>query len=80
LCGKHHTDIDRQYLTSVRGIWYSGANRTKGNEMDEFEFFMDEDEYAIEEEYEFEQFIDHDSGYEQDEQSYYAEAMLAYYD
>ena len=48
--------------------------------MDEFEFFMDEDEYAIEEEYEFEQFIDHDSGYEQDEQSYYAEAMLAYYD
>ena len=30
--------------------------------MDEFDFFMDEDEYAIEEEYEFEQFIDHDSG------------------
>lgn len=48
--------------------------------MDEFDFFMDEDEYAIEEEYEFESFIDHDSGYEQDEQSYYAEAMLAYYD
>ena len=48
--------------------------------MDEFDLFMDEDEYAIEEEYEFEQFIDHDSGFEQDQDSYYAEAMLAYYD
>lgn len=48
--------------------------------MDEYDFFMDEDEYAIEEEYEFEQFIDHDSGFEQDQDSYYAEAMLAYYD
>ena len=57
-----------------------GVPTTKGTKMDEFDFFMDEDEYAIEEEYEFEQFIDHDSGYEQDEQSYYAEAMLAYYD
>jgi hypothetical protein len=56
------------------------STTTTGAKMDEFDFFMDEDEYAIEEEYEFEQFIDHDSGFEQDQDSYYAEAMLAYYD
>ena len=56
------------------------STTTTGVKMDEFDFFMDEDEYAIEEEYEFEQFIDHDSGFEQDQDSYYAEAMLAYYD
>ena len=51
--------------------------------MDEFDFFMDEDEYAIEEEYEFEAMIDHEAGFDcdpYDVESYHAEAMLAYYD
>ena len=55
--------------------------------MDEFDFGYDEDVYDtwtdedyLAEEEEFEAMVDHDSGYEQDEQSYYAEAMLAYYD
>ena len=56
---------------------------TKGNAMDEFDFFMDEDEYAIEDEYEFEAMIDHEAGFDcdpYDVESYHAEAMLAYWD
>jgi hypothetical protein len=60
---------------------------TKGNDMDEFDFGYDEDcydtwtdeDYLAEEE-EFTAYVDHDAGFEQDEQSFYAEAMLAYYD
>ena len=51
--------------------------------MDEFEFFMDEDEYAIEEAEEFEALVDHEAGFDcdpYDVESYHGEAMLAYYD
>ena len=51
--------------------------------MDEFDFFMDEDEYAIEEAEEFEALVDHEAGFDcdpYDVESYHAEAMLAYYD
>ena len=55
--------------------------------MDESVFFTDEDDFEmwgdedyLAEEEEFEAYVDHDSGFEQDQDSYYAEAMLAYYD
>ena len=51
--------------------------------MDEFDFFMDEDEYAIEEAEEFEALVDHEAGFDcdpYDVESYHAEAMLAYWD
>ena len=49
--------------------------------MDEFDFFIDEDEYDIEGAEEFEALIDHEAGGDTDEQElYHAEAMLAYWD
>ena len=51
--------------------------------MDEFDFFMDEDEYAIEEAEEFDFMVDHEAVYDSDPydvEAYHAEAMLAYYD
>ena len=51
--------------------------------MDEFEFFIDEDEYDIEEAEEFEALVDHEAGFDcdpYDVESYHAEAMLAYWD
>jgi hypothetical protein len=51
--------------------------------MDEFDFFMDEDEYAIEEAEEFDFMVDHEAVYDcdpYDVEAYHAEAMLAYHD
>ena len=52
--------------------------------MDEFDFFIDEDEYAIDEEQEeFDFAVDHEAVYDcdpYDVEAYHAEAMLAYYD
>jgi hypothetical protein len=62
---------------------YLGYENNERKTMDEFEFFMDEDEYAIEEEYEFEALVDHEAGFDcdpYDVEAYHAEAMLAYYD
>ena len=70
-------------LTNVRPLLYNRANDNERKIVDEFDFFMDEDEYAIEEAEEFEALIDHEAGFDcdpYDVESYYGEAMLAYYD
>ena len=51
--------------------------------MDEFDFFMDEDDHAIEEAEEFDFMVDHEAGFDcdpYDVESYHAEATLAYWD